>query len=192
MQFFLFAAILVQLVGCASSQASVPRSTPCDSLDNKTSALVNSSTDIRAVPNHEQIAIYFLEERLKGDMKTALDKCIAGYEFDFSKTPIVDAVAVHKSLFESAQQPLNIGIQRLRQQLESQLKKAVVDFQIGWMDLLTTTIQANRSKYKFKFIDGCEAEAESMSRSIISNIGRDSSYIADSPVYLLYSKCISK
>jgi hypothetical protein len=192
MRFLVIAAALVQLVGCASSQPSLTRTSHCDSLDSKISELLNSSTDIRAVPNHEQIAVYLHEERLKVDMKAALDKCIAAYDFDFKKAPIVDAASVPKSLLEGAQPPLDIGFQRLRQQLDSQLEKAFIDFQSAWMGLLTTAMQANRSKYKFKFVDGCEAEAESMSRSIISNIARDSSNIGESPVYLLYSKCVAK
>lgn len=192
MRFLVIATVLAQLVGCASSQPSLPGTSHCDSLDGKTFELLNSSTDIRAVPNHDQIAVYLHEERLKVDMKAALDKCIAAYDFDFKKAPIVDTAAAPKSLLEGAPPPIDIGFQRLHQQLDSQLKKAFIDFQSAWMGLLTTAMQANRNKYKFKFVDGCEAEAESMSRSIISNIGRDSIVILQSPVYSLYSKCVAK
>ena len=123
-------------------------------------------------------------------MSAALDACIASYEFDAAKQFQPDVPLISNSSGEAAIPPLEVAHQKLRQRLASQFKNALDDFRSGWLNLLSTTLQSNRNEYKFRYISGCDAEADSLARSIISNIGKSSNVVFESPVLRLYSLCV--
>lgn len=192
LKFFTMFCIVIYLSGCASAKLQPKKKVFCEPIYSKSTELVDSLVKVRAVPNYQDVAIFLNEERLKADIKIALDQCAAEYSFDFSRAVDSEKSTSIKNHIGYVGAELNAELLKLRKEFDASLEVVLSTFNDKWMHLLAKSIKENRGRYNFELVKGCENEADSMSRSIVANMGKNLGGQLNSPIYFLYNKCIEK